>query len=136
MAKYKRCPEAKDDACGKVARIKRAGALYPEEPQNNYYICTSEKECKKTGDTDCHCFVVAIHMKVKNDDPETIEEVPYLAKNRLRRTTTRGCCPVRPRRMSTQIRMIRITRRTIGRSSAVAWRLMIRVNPSRIRRLL
>jgi hypothetical protein len=81
MAKYKRCPEAKDDACGKLGRIKRGGALHPEEPQNNFYICTSEKECKKTDDIDCKCFVLAMHVKVKDDDSESIkEEVPYLGK--------------------------------------------------------
>jgi hypothetical protein len=77
MAMYKRCPDAKDDVCGKLASNKKGGVAI-ESDHNTYRICSAPKGCKKTGDTDCKCFVVAMHMKLKDDDPEEItEEVPY-----------------------------------------------------------
>lgn len=83
MAKYKRCPEAKDDACGKVQKIKKGGIVDPTNPEYNYATCPQQKGCKKTDDTDCKCFVVALHVKVNDDGSEEItEEVTYPASGK------------------------------------------------------
>jgi hypothetical protein len=78
MALYRRCPDAKDDVCGKLARSKKGG-IAEETEHNTYETCDKPKGCTKTGDTDCKCFVVAMHVNLKDDDSkeEITEEVTY-----------------------------------------------------------
>ena len=78
MAIYKRCPDAKGDACGTLAQTKGRGTVI-EGDHNHYKICSSPTGCKKTDDTDCKCFVLAMHVEVNEDHPKgiTTEEFPY-----------------------------------------------------------
>ena len=80
MATYKRCPEAKDDACGKTGQAKPRGAQPADVDDAHRYVVCCGAECKKTGDIDCKCFVLAMHVKINDEGKEEImEEDPYPA---------------------------------------------------------
>jgi hypothetical protein len=61
-------------------RNTRRGGVSEDNEHNTYKICSKPTGCKKNGDTDCKCFVLEIHIKVKDDGSEEItEEIAYPA---------------------------------------------------------
>ena len=45
-----------------------------DNDHNTFRICSKPQGCKKTGDSECKCFVVAMHVKLNDDGAEEITE--------------------------------------------------------------